>query len=99
MRISDWSSDVCSSDLRLAGRGGSCASPDGTFSCGAVGLAQALGRPVSEDGLGVGQALDGLAEALVVLDTDRPAVRDVAGGRSEERRVGKEWVSTCRSRW
>src|SRR3546814_17253771 len=22
-----------------------------------------------------------------------------AGGRSEERRVGKEWVSTCRSRW
>src|SRR3546814_15657709 len=24
---------------------------------------------------------------------------DPAPGRSEERRVGKEWVSTCRSRW
>src|SRR3546814_6337653 len=47
MRISDWSSDVCSSDL-------------------------------------VGQALDGLAEALVVLDTDRPAVRDVAGGDRDD---------------
>src|SRR3546814_877130 len=23
----------------------------------------------------------------------------LGGGRSEERRVGKEWVSTCRSRW
>src|SRR3546814_19632147 len=28
----------------------------------------------------------------------RPAVRDAAP-RTEERRVGKEWVSTCRSRW
>src|SRR3546814_3007685 len=43
-----------------------------------------LFRAVSEDGLGVGQALDGLAEALVVLDTDRPAVRDVAGGDRDD---------------
>src|SRR3546814_11153810 len=63
MRISDWSSDVCSSDLRYG-------------------------------------------------DADRPGDdhedRDVAGrrqgrreddARSEERRVGKECVSTCRSRW
>src|SRR3546814_16362827 len=34
--------------------------------------------------------------------SERPfqIIGDVAGGiRSEERRVGKEWVSTCRSRW
>src|SRR3546814_20291393 len=35
----------------------------------------------------------GAAEILV----DAPA--EAAKGRSEERRVGKEWVSTCRSRW
>src|SRR3546814_4893893 len=29
----------------------------------------------------------------------RPAVADPLGRRSEERRVGKECVSTCRSRW
>src|SRR3546814_17007323 len=28
-----------------------------------------------------------------------PAGRNDGPGRSEERRVGKEWVSTCRSRW
>src|SRR3546814_13538653 len=31
-----------------------------------------------------------------LVDTER---RRVAGGRSEERRVGKEWVRTGRSRW
>src|SRR3546814_8939214 len=58
MRISDWSSDVCSSDL------------------------------VEEQMVALGEA--GIDRAL-----DRRAVRD----RSEERRVGKECVSTCRSRW
>src|SRR3546814_12003318 len=29
----------------------------------------------------------------------RFALEDVEPGRSEERRVGEEWVSTCRSRW
>src|SRR3546814_14223431 len=28
-----------------------------------------------------------------------PGFREVIQGRSEERRVGNEWVSTCRSRW
>src|SRR3546814_3116826 len=28
-----------------------------------------------------------------------PARRGIRRARSEERRVGKEWVSTCRSRW
>src|SRR3546814_19425461 len=35
-----------------------------------------------------------------MADADAQAVElAVAEQRSEERRVGKEWVSTCRSRW
>src|SRR3546814_14940012 len=64
MRISDWSSDVCSSDLDLPLR------------------LKALG-----DHLSHGQAYD--CEFRVRGEN----------GRSEERRVGKECVSTCRSRW
>src|SRR3546814_9164976 len=59
MRISDWSSDVCSSDL-----------------------AAARGR--DRDG-GTGP--------------ERPTLVRRTAPRSEERRVGKECVSTCRSRW
>src|SRR3546814_5898344 len=66
MRISDWSSDVCSSDLREGGL--VCFHPNAVD-------AQYI-RPVREEG-------------------DAPETF----GRSEERRVGKECVSTCRSRW
>src|SRR3546814_7303667 len=76
MRISDWSSDVCSSDLerafprlRPAVRAGQ--SPEWPF------------RNEDRDA--------------------KPAARQTPecrpGRRSEERRVGKECVSTCRSRW
>src|SRR3546814_9898510 len=61
MRISDWSSDVCSSDLLLG------------------------------------------AEEIQTIFPFRAQVNQlfhqVNTGRSEERRVGKECVSTCRSRW
>src|SRR3546814_3645482 len=65
MRISDWSSDVCSSDLRST-----------------LELRQALPERVT-----------------LVYDAvpSRPSLTMLA--RSEERRVGKECVSTCRSRW
>src|SRR3546814_12750251 len=81
MRISDWSSDVCSSDLIEAAfmRGGDAAL-DGHA---AVALRHA-------------------AEAVVGHQTDAASDGDGACGlflRSEERRVGKECVSTCRSRW
>src|SRR3546814_2827341 len=69
MRISDWSSDVCSSDL------------------GPVVLGDALP--------GVGHHGDG-AECPD-LEERKNAQHDLF--RSEERRVGKECVSTCRSRW
>src|SRR3546814_1728149 len=57
MRISDWSSDVCSSDLRLYA--------------------------------------NSLSNVTATLFMKKPRIR----WRSEERRVGKECVSTCRSRW
>src|SRR3546814_9625942 len=74
MRISDWSSDVCSSDLRGRGRrgAGSTASP-------AAGRIPTRRR--SPRGRVCGPA------------------SPCATSRSEERRGGKECVSTCSSRW
>src|SRR3546814_9380972 len=63
MRISDWSSDVCSSDLI------------------GIDIAAEVER------LALRQRIDGVARFDRIDD------------RSEERRVGKECVSTCRSRW
>src|SRR3546814_14638725 len=90
MRISDWSSDVCSSDLRLLEHHADLA-------------AQAVHRIARvEDVLAVEQDRAG-GPQLGVDGVD--AVEDAqqgglaATGRSEERRVGKECDSTCRSRW
>ena len=33
------------------------------------------------------------------VDGDKVILRDIMGERSEERRVGKECTSWCRSRW
>src|SRR3546814_5141981 len=78
MRISDWSSDVCSSDLK----------PVREFDAQEVKALRAR--------LQLSQVV--LAS---VLNTSPSTVRKWEGGnkRSEERRVGKECVSTCRSRW
>src|SRR3546814_5341397 len=78
MRISDWSSDVCSSDLAHA-------APD-------------VRRPRR------GDERPRPARDVRCLAPD-PAGSPGGGGcrdrtgRSEERRVGNECVSTCRSRW
>src|SRR3546814_1610630 len=66
MRISDWSSDVCSSDLAGAA--------DHLHGDGAFAGDGRAGEPARNP-------------------------QDTARIRSEERRVGKECVSTCRSRW
>src|SRR3546814_16618439 len=98
MRISDWSSDVCSSDLRRCARAdGGAGREDAGVSALAVRLdwsdlddaqrAAALARPTRT----VSRELrEGVA---AILDQVR------ARGRSEGRRVGKVCVSTCRSRW
>src|SRR3546814_5559702 len=79
MRISDWSSDVCSSDLG-AGRG-FCAGADMDLLNTIQGGGARRGPPGAFDA------------------TTRPDYQMQYGYRSEERRVGKECVSTCRSRW
>src|SRR3546814_12766146 len=93
MRISDWSSDVCSSDL-----GQALALP--TRERGAVFTDNGVVafRQFQDELVCAGQLrrLDDLLQWR-----PRIAERDVlahAAVRSEERSVGKECVSTCRSR-
>src|SRR3546814_13422171 len=69
MRISDWSSDVCSSDLAGGGSKPSIV-------------------PAARHGSAATTEPRALITALMPV-----------GVRSEERRVGKECVSTCRSPW
>src|SRR3546814_6311347 len=88
MRISDWSSDVCSSDLGDE--------PIRIVFVIAQGKDQALSVPTAPRGDRRGA--DRVHDQPVADDPQRPLHRDGAG-RSEERRVGKECVSTCRSRW
>src|SRR3546814_12536888 len=100
MRISDWSSDVCSSDLENEARQFAARRDLGKRREGRAGIGldekfdavDPLGAPAFG-----GQAFDrGLEPRGVELERDEFA-RDRGG--SEERRVGKECVSTCRSRW
>src|SRR3546814_18111338 len=110
MRISDWSSDVCSSDLGPAGLAdGRLIEPVALGDEGGFGRAQAVagGRlGVEELRIAAGRALAGLlgAHGGGEGDLGEGAGHDLApltagDGRSEERRVGKECVSTLRSRW
>src|SRR3546814_1590010 len=92
MRISDWSSDVCSSDLV------------GERKSHIHGGVDAVG--VFDFGLGQGRAavetpIHRLQAAEYVAFLQNAAQRPdfIRFIRSEERRVGKECVSTCRSRW
>src|SRR3546814_2501072 len=74
MRISDWSSDVCSSDLAFDHQ---------------PTLGELRGATLAHE---KGDIRAGLRQPSAEIPAD-------AAGRSEERRVGKECVSTCRSRW
>src|SRR3546814_18016931 len=96
MRISDWSSDVCSSDLVR----------DTVLSLEEQGFEPVL-LPVGSDGLIVMDAAQAVIDertALVagmLVNNEIGVIQpvDELRNRSEERRVGKECVSTCRSRW
>src|SRR3546814_11686392 len=95
MRISDWSSDVCSSDLLRLARSG-------------LATARALVAGGAQVRLGDDNAASRVAAEAAGFQTlplNDAALAGCAGlvlapgVRSEERRVGKECVSTCRSRW
>src|SRR3546814_5726065 len=89
MRISDWSSDVCSSDL------------EATLAVLSVETASfALGQ-LNHFRCNNAQTCFFEAGNDLADDIFSYCVRfdDRESTRSEERRVGKECVSTCRSRW
>src|SRR3546814_7105694 len=84
MRISDWSSDVCSADL-----GG----PGGEQVSTIADTRDILLAPViSEKSYGLIE--EGTYTFLVHPDSNKTQIK-----RSAERRVGKECVRTCRYRW
>src|SRR3546814_13929283 len=102
MRISDWSSDVCSSDLVLTSYTELVANPT------------AAADPEKRHAMDQIQTLlDGVMEArgnvLVKLNVAEPdldaviailpSMKSPTVSRSEERRVGKGWGSTCRFGW
>src|SRR3546814_11883557 len=100
MRISDWSSDVCSSDLLRVERGGARAQT--LLSNGGARYVQMLPMAWRAAGIAFGEERGVLTPALdeQTRRTGRRAwALRRAAGRSEERRVGKECVSTGRTRW
>src|SRR3546814_5968919 len=90
MRISDWSSDVCSSDLPTMSDQPARAVKYVTVDIRA--FLQDLAGPHHEK---IGPAIG--CPGGFELDAGRGEV--MPRSRSEERGVGKECVSTCRSRW
>src|SRR3546814_17173564 len=97
MRISDWSSDVCSSDLV------EILKLEDIFR-----IRQPL--VVAEFVAHIGQDQQARRDPQrqpgdvddrisAVLGKRAQGDREIIAPRSEESRVGKEWVSTCRSRW
>src|SRR3546814_11255407 len=127
MRISDWSSDVCSSDLserwpagRLCAEIFPCQGPHAAAA--ATGLSRsrpdrppflpqsrhgfpAMIRPDTPTDAGdrsmASRRIPATALFLTLLLAGGLALPQAAAAptRSEERRVGKECVSTCKSRW
>src|SRR3546814_19175187 len=98
MRISDWSSDVCSSDLSARTiRRGRLLRPLADFWQSEI-WRHAFGF---DDGfVDVRQHfLHGFIIHAAARYPRRQLVFGINFVRSEERRVGKECVSTCRSRW
>src|SRR3546814_13377494 len=121
MRISDWSSDVCSSDLLSTDKA--------VYPINAMGLTKALmekvllaqartlaesdtilcatryGNVMASRGSVIPLFVSQLKKKKPITVTDPNMTRflmsldDSVDLRSEERRVGKECVSTCRSRW
>src|SRR3546814_13597629 len=120
MRISDWSSDVCSSDLVqlrgivdvqeniqnivIADDVGVKLHPDRLGMAGIAVADLTIGR-VCDPAVGITafhrqHALQIIEDRLHAPEAPASENRDVGGPRtSEERRAGKDRVSTCRYRW
>src|SRR3546814_13654106 len=95
MRISDWSSDVCSSDLRGSHTHTLVPDPKDKANVYIYVSGTSFVRQADElpgcSGLGPDEDKNTALFRIEVIK--------VPLARSEERRVGKECVRTCRSRW
>src|SRR3546814_11792923 len=103
MRISDWSSDVCSSDLYSTTGGAGLRNVQPLFAdLASGGFAVAHNGNIS-NALTLRSELVGRGAIFQSTSDTEVIIHLVATSRyptrSEERRVGKECVSTCRSRW
>src|SRR3546814_18591866 len=102
MRISDWSSDVCSSDLTLTSHNFLQFSRHNRLSLELDQFFQ--GRPISPNSCHGPPWPENTGYMLSLLGTVSPSrsiwcgANDGLNARSEERRVGKECVSTFRFR-
>src|SRR3546814_11324163 len=105
MRISDWSSDVCSSDLhaQAARMRAQWEAPRPLFKqlwqkiiVAKISMQASL---LAAQGRDEANALTLLARRVRSGDPDNLEAQAARNYRSGERRVGKECVSTCRSRW
>src|SRR3546814_17403695 len=100
MRISDWSSDVCSSDLALRGavqrRFVDDVALDGNLAFLVQILDAAVLQAVAHRLLHIGPCPS--QEALSVAQALAAWVHPSVDSRSAERRVGRACVSPCRSR-
>src|SRR3546814_16267861 len=102
MRISDWSSDVCSSDLTQFAKAAARAGAEQPQVVGNLG--EADGKHVERARKLHHRVMGG--ERLELVGRGRKGKAgggrclggEIFGTRSEERRVGKECVSTCSSR-
>src|SRR3546814_13194269 len=109
MRISDWSSDVCSSDPVLRHEISVSKDFDRRFDCGKDVLSTGkvtvecssslFGSLLSADNVLIGQIVHAQHEKALVGERLNRDLVACAATRSEERRVGKECDSTCKSRW
>src|SRR3546814_3252864 len=109
MRISDWISDVCSSDLKLIGSF-SLKAPDIPIVSTVTG-SWLTDEEASNPAYWAKQArvTVNYSSAIQFIENEKkPIYLEIGIGsvcstfvrqRSEERRVGKECVSKCRSRW
>src|SRR3546814_11627070 len=102
MRISDWSSDVCSSDLTGPSEHLKALAKGADYLiCEVIDLARVERLVRAFPGFTPDQ-LPSLMQHLVADHLTGEQIGEIAAEaevRSEERRVGKECVSTCKSRW
>src|SRR3546814_20489172 len=106
VRISDWSSDVCSSDL---GHSKEIQASNAEHQCGSDSTAPTPEKPppwkprAASGGHLIGWSLPRAEHTRAVEHRPRRLGAEIGAAAAivspEERRVGKEWVRPCTSRW